>query len=46
MTDIVLSALCVFVFFFFLLATPLGLEDLSSPTRDQTRALSSESTEF
>ena len=30
--------------FFFFLATPWGLQDLSSPTRDWTRALGSEST--
>ena len=31
--------------FFFFKATQHGMQDLSSPTRDQTHALSSESTE-
>ena len=31
--------------FFFFLATQHGMQDFSSPTRDQTHALSSESTE-
>ena len=31
--------------FFFFLATPQGLWDLSSPTRDRTQALGSESME-
>ena len=35
----------LFVFFFFFLATLNSLQDLSSPTRDWTCALGSESTE-
>ena len=33
-------------FFFFFFATPRSLWDLSSPTRDRTQALGSESAEF
>ena len=35
----------VFIIYLFILAAPRGLQDLGSPTRDQTHTLSSESAE-
>ena len=45
MLDTVNMVIFIYLFIFIFLATPRGLWDLSSPTRDRTRTLGSESVE-